>query len=1015
MQKFILRFSLLLTIYLPALILTAQVSEVQILQGIQDVQQKYGLNPTDTREWVISDNYTRIQDGSSHVYLTQTINGFAIFNAQIQLHFSSSGKLIAFNNRFVSDKNTKINSSNAGITPEQALDKVLLRLKIQAEDEQTIKTTGTKPNQILLTNETVFRKPVSVILGYLPVEESLILAYKISLEPKGSNDMFVVFVNAANGEILRVNNRTLSCNFDGFHFGHFHPSYAHSHEQNWFAPLKIRANAVYNAFPTGVESPNHGSRQLLSGIEYGPASPFGWHDVNGVAGEEYTITRGNNVYAYEDQADTDQPGYSPDGGASLSFDFPLNLNNDPLTNMDAALTNLFVWNNFLHDVTYFYGFDEESGNFQANNYGNGGLDSDEVDAHGFDGSGMNNANFGTPEDGENPRMQMYLWDNTQGAFFTVNSPAQIAGTYNAGGASFGPGIPSTPITADLVLVNDGSGSPSLGCNALTNSSALNGKIAVFDRGSCTFVNKVINAQNAGAVAAIIINNQGGGANTLGGTDNGQIVIPAISLSLSDGNLIKAQMLQGPVEGTIGGVSTQTTFDSNFDNGVISHEYGHGISNRLTGGPSNVDCLFNEEQAGEGWSDFYGLVLTDRPGSSANDARGIGTFVTAEPITGPGIRPYPYSYDMNINPFTYEDIDQVSIPHGVGSVWCTMIWDLYWNLNTIYGNSYDLYSNNGGNNIAIRLVTEGLRLQACEPGFIDSRDAILEADMALYNGAHQCLIWKTFARRGLGYSADQGSSNVVGDETEAFDLPPGCDAGDVDFYANFTSTCTNTPIQFQQLVLPGASSYTWTFIGGTPSTSNSAAPTVSYSTAGTYAVTLNATNANGTASLTKQSYITISNGVDFTVITSNSQGNNSGTAGIIGLTGTPPYTYSWAQFPAETGSSITNLGPGNYSVTVTDNNGCESTENFVITDNIGLENLEKGNLIVYPNPAQSFIWVESQTPVIEISISDLSGKTIKTISCNTNKCNVPVDDLAKGMYILNIRTEGFSSQKRFVKK
>ena len=50
-------------------------------------------------------------------------------------------------------------------------------------------------------------------------------------------------------------------------------------------------------------------------------------------------------------------------------------------------------------------------------------------------------------------------------------------------------------------------------------------------------------------------------------------------------------------------------DGDLDNGVIVHEYGHGVSNRLTGGPANVGCLTGAEQAGEGWSDFLAYTLT----------------------------------------------------------------------------------------------------------------------------------------------------------------------------------------------------------------------------------------------------------------------------------------------------------------------------------------------------------------------------------------------------------------------
>ena len=66
--------------------------------------------------------------------------------------------------------------------------------------------------------------------------------------------------------------------------------------------------------------------------------------------------------------------------------------------------------------------------------------------------------------------------------------------------------------------------------------------------------------------------------------------------------------------------------------------------------------------------------------------------------------------------------------------------------------------------------EGMRLQTCRPGFLDGRDAILAADSILYNGRHKCAIWNAFARRGMGLSASQGSSNSSTDGTAAFDIP-----------------------------------------------------------------------------------------------------------------------------------------------------------------------------------------------------------------------------------------------------
>jgi len=110
----------------------------------------------------------------------------------------------------------------------------------------------------------------------------------------------------------------------------------------------------------------------------------------------------------------------------------------------------------MHDVWWHYGFDEQSGNFQANNYGKGGFGGDYVFADAQDGSGTNNANFGTPPDGQNPRMQMFLWNTAAaGDYFAVNSPSALQGKKQSNRAGFGPQLTATPITGNLVLVEDG--------------------------------------------------------------------------------------------------------------------------------------------------------------------------------------------------------------------------------------------------------------------------------------------------------------------------------------------------------------------------------------------------------------------------------------------------------------------------------------------------------------------------------------------------------------------------------
>ncbi len=115
----------------------------------------------------------------------------------------------------------------------------------------------------------------------------------------------------------------------------------------------------------------------------------------------------------------DDASNSPTGGdnaracsPTLDFNFPLNLSQEPTQYIDAAITNLFYWNNLIHDVFMEYGFDEAGGNFQVTNSAGQGKGNDAVRAEAQDGGGMNNANMATPPDGSPPRMQMFLWNQT---------------------------------------------------------------------------------------------------------------------------------------------------------------------------------------------------------------------------------------------------------------------------------------------------------------------------------------------------------------------------------------------------------------------------------------------------------------------------------------------------------------------------------------------------------------------------------------------------------------------------
>jgi len=158
----------------------------------------------------------------------------------------------------------------------------------------------------------------------------------------------------------------------------------------------------------------------------------------------------------------------------------------------------------------------------------------------------------------------------------------------------------------------------------------------------------------------------------------------------------------------------------------------------------------------------------------------------QPMDGLGIRDYSYSTDKSINPMTYantneyqyldkEGIEQTEI-HGTGSVWTTMLWDLTWAYINKYGYDNNKYTGTGGNNKLMRIVLDGIKLQACSPTFIDGRNAILAADQAITGGKDFCMIWEVFAARGLGLNASAGDGNIGNDQVEDFTKPaagPNC--------------------------------------------------------------------------------------------------------------------------------------------------------------------------------------------------------------------------------------------------
>ncbi|KAH6567616.1 hypothetical protein BASA60_008960 [Batrachochytrium salamandrivorans] len=196
-----------------------------------------------------------------------------------------------------------------------------------------------------------------------------------------------------------------------------------------------------------------------------------------------------------------------------------------------------------------------------------------------------------------------------------------------------------------------------------------------------------------------------------------------------------------------------------DNGIAIHEYAHGVSVRLTGGPATSGCLATKEAGGmgEGWSDMMTLFILAKSSDTATTSIPMGTYVTGRQS---GVRSRPYTTDMRVNPLTYGDLRTLKEVHDVGEVWASLLWEVYWSLVTKHGFSSNLYDANqsAGNIVTMRIIIGGMMLQQCNPTFLSARDAIVAADINHYKGANKCEILKAFAKRGLGSRATNNYNN-----------------------------------------------------------------------------------------------------------------------------------------------------------------------------------------------------------------------------------------------------------------
>ena len=334
-----------------------------------------GLTEPDVATKRVASTYASRHNGISHIFYTQTVNGIDVTNAATNINVDGNGKVIGkVRSSFVSklEKKASFISNRPTITAADAVSCALNDYAAQHIQDEADGPPGSRrkrrlsqseieaPPELIASiggpaQEATFQHPVSMDdipakLVYYKVDEvpgvvdtDIELVWELTVNTFDKQFWGSVWVKTSDCTVLD--------------------------KINWITGASD--GAQYEVFALPKESPSDGPRTIEVNPADALASPYGWHDVDGVEGPEYTYTRGNNVCAHTDRDDDDAgcgTENPPDGGPSLNFTgslVELDLETQsPSEYQNAAVVNLFYWNNIMHDLLYQYGFDEASGNFQ---------------------------------------------------------------------------------------------------------------------------------------------------------------------------------------------------------------------------------------------------------------------------------------------------------------------------------------------------------------------------------------------------------------------------------------------------------------------------------------------------------------------------------------------------------------------------------------------------------------------------------------------------------------------------
>ena len=316
---------------------------VSIQRYLQEHAGSWNLKSSDLADLEVVSSASSKASNTKHVKVRQTKNGVSIIDG-FGIVTVRNNEVIHVTSNFVAVSDPV---NHTALIAEEAVTAAMKHLDLADVPLKQLQNTG---NSFLFAKAGISKVDIPVKLFLGNDNGQLLYIWDLSISPLNSDHWWSMRINAETGEVLFQNDWVTHCSVE-----HCSGENHHATPSRMVPPPPPGADQ-YQVYALPNISPAHGDRVIVTNPSDAVYSPFGWHDTDGIAGDEYTITYGNNVYAGEDIDNDDILGYSPDGGTALNFVFPYDSLLGVQGNLDPVITNLFYMNNMIHDIWAYYGF-----------------------------------------------------------------------------------------------------------------------------------------------------------------------------------------------------------------------------------------------------------------------------------------------------------------------------------------------------------------------------------------------------------------------------------------------------------------------------------------------------------------------------------------------------------------------------------------------------------------------------------------------------------------------------------